>query len=233
MTDPLDIAQWAKNWEALARQAGENLGGKSPQFPWQGAEKAKPNWTDMFGAGSAYPGANQQGDAVGHMLAGAQGYLGMLQNMAMAAAGQGSSANVGFAEAMRQGGFGGAFPASAMGNPLAAAMRGFSGQGAQGMDQMMERFTAMAGPMFEAVKGGLNAPAFGHLREKQENMQNAARLMIDYQEQSARYDRLMLKVSEQSFARFQLKLAEREEPGRQIDSIRGLYDLWIDAAEEA
>ena len=43
----------------------------------------------------------------------------------------------------------------------------------------------------------------------------------------------MLKVSEQSFARFQLKLAEREEPGRQIDSARGLYDLWIDAAEEA
>ena len=29
------------------------------------------------------------------------------------------------------------------------------------------------------------------------------------------------------------KLAERAEPGRQIDSLKALYDLWVDAAEEA
>jgi len=32
---------------------------------------------------------------------------------------------------------------------------------------------------------------------------------------------------------FQDKLAEREEPGRQLTSARALFDLWIDAAEEA
>lgn len=233
MTDPLDIAQWAKNWETLARQAGEKLSGNSPQFPWQAAASANPSWAEMFSKSAPFAGANKQGEAVEHMLAGAQGYLGMLQNMAMAAAGQGAGSGGGFADALRQGGFAGAFPTSAMNNPLAAAMRDFGGQGAQGLDQMMERFTATTGPLFDAAKGALNAPAFGHLREKQENMQDAMRLMIDYQEQSARYDRLMLKVSEQSFARFQLKLAEREEPGRQVDSVRGLYDLWIDAAEEA
>ncbi|HEX5123628.1 MAG TPA: poly(R)-hydroxyalkanoic acid synthase subunit PhaE, partial [Rhodanobacteraceae bacterium] len=32
---------------------------------------------------------------------------------------------------------------------------------------------------------------------------------------------------------FESKLAAREEPGRQIDSLRALYDLWVDAAEES
>ena len=87
--------------------------------------------------------------------------------------------------------------------------------------------------MFDKARGALHQPAFGFLREKQEDLQKTAQAFIDYQEQSARYDRLMLKVGERSFARFQLKLAEREEPGRQIESARALYDLWIDAAEEA
>jgi class III poly(R)-hydroxyalkanoic acid synthase PhaE subunit len=195
--------------------------------------QSNPAWASLFDKPAPFPGAGQQNEAIEHMLAGAQGYLGMLQNMATAAAGQGLGSAGGFAESLRQSAFPGSFQSSAMHNPLASAMRGFAGHGAQGMEQMMERFAAMAEPLFSALKGGLNAPAFGHLREKQENMQNAARLMIDYQEQSARYDRLMLKVSEQSFSRFQLRLAEREEPGRQIDSVRGLYDLWIDAAEEA
>src|SRR5690606_11369018 len=129
--------------------------------------------------------------------------------------------------------FSGALPGMATGNPVAEAMRGFAGHGARGFDQMMEQFAAAAGPMFDKSRAALQFPAFGHLREKQENLQKTARAFIDYQEQSARYDRLMLKVGEQSFARFQLKLAEREEPGRQIESVRALYDLWIDAAEEA
>lgn len=234
MTDPLDIAQWAKHWEALARQAQGNLAGApSTHYPWQSGAQVNPGWASLFEKPAPFAGAGQQSAAMEHLLAGAQGYLGMLQSMATAAAGQAMGSDGGFAEALRQGALPGAFPTSVMNNPLASAMRDFGGQGAQGLDQMMERFAAMAGPLFDSIKGGLNAPAFGHLREKQENMQNAARLMIDYQEQSARYDRLMLKVSERSFARFQLKLAEREEPGRQIDSIRGLYDLWIDAAEEA
>jgi hypothetical protein len=31
----------------------------------------------------------------------------------------------------------------------------------------------------------------------------------------------------------QEKLAQHAEPGRQIDSLKGLYDLWVDASEEA
>ena len=118
-------------------------------------------------------------------------------------------------------------------NPVGEVMRGFGGHGAQGFEQMMQRFASAAAPILGNAKEMLSLPAFGHLRQHQENAQGIAKAMIEYQEQTARYNRIMLKVSEQGFARFQLKLAEREEPGRQIDSVRGIYDLWIDAAEEA
>ena len=43
----------------------------------------------------------------------------------------------------------------------------------------------------------------------------------------------MAKTSQDAYARFESKLAEREEPGRQLGSVRALFDLWVDAAEEA
>jgi polyhydroxyalkanoate synthase subunit PhaE len=43
----------------------------------------------------------------------------------------------------------------------------------------------------------------------------------------------MLEAGRDAFERFERKLAERSEPGRQLQSARALFDLWIDAAEEA
>src|SRR3546814_16203183 len=43
----------------------------------------------------------------------------------------------------------------------------------------------------------------------------------------------MQKATRDAFAIFEDKLAEREEPGRQIQSARALFDLWVDAAEDA
>ena len=219
MNPPIDFAQWARHWEAMSRDVlaqasgaggGAFAGGETRQ--WQAA----------------------QGEAMERLMAGAQGYLGMLQSLAGAAGGPGamppSMAWPGvFAGSM---GFPPSSP-SAFANPMAQAMRAFGSSGAGGLEQMMERFSASAAPMLNDAKGLLGLPAFGFLREHQENAQKAAQAMIAYQEQMARYNRLLLKVSEQGFSRFQSKLAEREEPGRQIDSVRGIYDLWIDASEEA
>ena len=220
MNPPIDFAQWARHWETMSRDAlaqtsaaggGAFVGGDTRQ--WQAA----------------------QGEAMERLMAGAQGYLGMLQSLAAAAGGPGvmppSVAWPGvFANSM---GFAPTAVPSAFANPMAQAMRAFGSSGAGGLEQMMERFSASAAPMLNDAKGLLGLPAFGFLREHQENAQKAAQAMIAYQEQMARYNRLLLKISEQGFSRFQSKLAEREEPGRQIDSVRGIYDLWIDASEEA
>jgi hypothetical protein len=232
MSESLDMAQWARHWEAMARQAQATLGGNIGQPPW-GTCAANAGWTEALGKANPFADGKQQSEAMERMLSGAQGYLGMLQSLAAAATGQTGSGGESPADAFGNGTFPGAFSSTTMANPMAAAMRGLAGSGARGFDQMMEQFAAAAGPMFDKARGALHQPAFGFLREKQENLQKTAQVLIDYQEQSARYDRLMLKVGEQSFARFQLKLAEREEPGRQIESARALYDLWIDAAEEA
>jgi polyhydroxyalkanoate synthesis regulator phasin len=84
----------------------------------------------------------------------------------------------------------------------------------------------------DELKGWLNLPAFGLLREHQEQYQKGALAWVDYQEQMRRYNALMMKAAQRGFELFEGKLAEREQPGRQIDSLRALYDLWVDAAEE-
>lgn len=233
MTDTMDFAQWARNWEAMSRQAMSTFpGGKTPAWnPQDGMQRqwneGMTQWARQFGSGAP------QSDAIERVMAGAQGYLGMLQSMAAAAGGHASGDPLSWFDAMKgSAGFSAAAP-SWFNNPITEAMRSFARSGAQGFEQMMERFASAASPMFNDAKGMLSMPAFGHLREHQENAQKSAKALIEYQEQMARYNRLMLKVSEHAFARFQLKLAEREEPGRQIDSVRGVYDLWIDAAEEA
>lgn len=40
-------------------------------------------------------------------------------------------------------------------------------------------------------------------------------------------------MSQASLSRFESRLAEHEEPGRQIGNVRTLFDLWVDAAEDA
>jgi polyhydroxyalkanoate synthesis regulator phasin len=70
------------------------------------------------------------------------------------------------------------------------------------------------------------------MREHQEHQQKSAVAFVEYQEQVARYNAQMLEAARRGFELFEGKLAEREQPGRQIDSLRALYDLWVDAAEE-
>src|SRR5690606_33293613 len=73
----------------------------------------------------------------------------------------------------------------------------------------------------------------GFAREHQERLQAQAKAGLRWQDALAAYNALMAKVSQDAFDRFESKLAEREEPGRQIGSVRALFDLWVDAAEEA
>jgi class III poly(R)-hydroxyalkanoic acid synthase PhaE subunit len=56
---------------------------------------------------------------------------------------------------------------------------------------------------------------------------------LDYQRETNRYNVLIARASRRAFGLFEEKLAGRGESGRPIDSVRGLYDLWVDAAEDA
>jgi hypothetical protein len=108
-----------------------------------------------------------------------------------------------------------------------------SGRGIKTFEQLTSGATPMLEQMQKEGLSWLQVPAFGYAREHQEHYQKMALAFVDFQEALKKYNALIMQSSQRSFEILELKLAERSEPGRQIDSVRALYDLWVDAAEEA
>ena len=216
--------QYWNAWQDMTREAGSAAGNDPAAVPWhEGFEQ----WSRMFGGASG-----KQGDTIERVLASAKSFTAFAQSMIAAATAGSNGGMPNWTDALRNG-FqmpGGA--SSMFSNPMAQAMRDITGQGAKGFEQMMEGLKPYLDPAREA-RSWLGVPAFGFMREHQEHYQKTAVALIDYQEQTNRYNALIMKASQRGFELFESKLAAREEPGRQIDSLRALYDLWVDAAEEA
>ena len=118
-------------------------------------------------------------------------------------------------------------------NPFPEMLRAMRGKGLAGLDQWMED----ASPWLEAVRGEgmawLRTPTFGAGREHQERLQQLAAATMQLEQANSAYNALLLKASERAFVLFEDRLGAHAEPGRQIESARALFDLWVDAAEEA
>ncbi len=215
--------QYAAAWQELARGAAGTAAGAGTPWP-QGLEQ----WSRLFASGSG-----PQGETLERMIDSAKSYGAFLQ-AALAAVGKPADAGAkSWADAFARG-----FPedaaTAAFTHPLVQAWQHLAQQRADGFAPFVGLFNAMRQPgtASEEAKSWLSLPAFGLLREHQEHYQKSAVAWIDYQEQMKRYNALMLKAAQRGFELFEGKLAEREQPGRQIDSLRALYDLWVDAAEE-
>lgn len=83
------------------------------------------------------------------------------------------------------------------------------------------------------ARGPLDLPAFGYTREHQERGQAFARVLSDFQQASQAFNTLVAEAGQEAFARFESLLATRAADGKPVESARGLFDLWIDAAEDA
>jgi class III poly(R)-hydroxyalkanoic acid synthase PhaE subunit len=117
-------------------------------------------------------------------------------------------------------------------NPVIDALRGISSEGAKGFEDMQREWMKLAKPLESDARAYLQMPAFGMNREATERQQALMQAFADFQEQNSRYNAVMFKASRLGLDKFESKLAERSEPGRQITSMRALYDLYVDAAEE-
>ena len=218
--------QYWNAWQDLTREAGASAGAGAAAPPWhEGFEQ----WSRMFA------GSGKQSETIERVLASAKSFTQFAEAMVAAATAGNAGAMPNWVDALRNFKMPGGMPS--FGNPLGGALGEISGQGVKSFEQLMKNFTpgafgAGVDPMQEA-KSWLRVPAFGFLREHQEHYQKMASAFVDYQEQSGRYNALILKASQRGFGLFESKLAAREEPGRQIDSLRALYDLWVDAMEEA
>lgn len=91
-------------------------------------------------------------------------------------------------------------------------------------------------PLFGAPgagRGPLDTPAFGYTREHQERMQAFARAGAEFQEASQAFQALVAEAGRDAFDRFESLLSQRTADAKPLETSRALFDLWIDAAEDA
>jgi class III poly(R)-hydroxyalkanoic acid synthase PhaE subunit len=218
------------DFEALARQYW-NAWGDAMRRGGPGAHTDAtgiPGWQDAIDWWSqlAHGGRSEANAAVERFNAQARDWYGQMQQVAAQFAGRDAGAADIAAEWKRALG--------AIGeNPFPEMFRTLRGQGAEGLDRWIEDATPWLEAMRREGASWLGMPAFGIGREHQERLQQLAQAQLDYQQRDAAYNALMLKALQRAYEVFEGKLAEREEPGRQLASARALFDLWIDAAEEA
>lgn len=206
-------------WGEVMRNAAP--GGADAQAGVQAWHDALDWWTRQVHGSRA--GVN---DTLERFNAQARGWFSQMQQVATRFAGQDGSAHD-IAQAWKQ-----ALGASA-GSPFPEMLRSMRGHGLQGLDQWIENASPYLGALRSEGLTWLRTPAFGFAREHQERLQALARAQVEYQERNSAYNALMAKAMQSAIEIFEDKLVEREEPGRQIESPRALFDLWIDAAEEA
>lgn len=218
------MAQGSNGFDALARQYwgmwGDALRGAAPSAPdagMQGFRDALGAWTRAAGGTDGFDGV------LGHFNRQSSDWLAQMQQLAAQFAGRDHTA----------GDVAGAWQQALGANPFQALFQGMRGPGLEGLEQWSEAAAPWLSQLRNEASATLGMPAFGVGREHQERLQAFGQAQLRWQDALAAYNALMATSSQQAYARFESKLAEREEPGRQLGSVRALFDLWVDAAEEA
>ncbi len=119
--------------------------------------------------------------------------------------------------------------------PFAQAFGGIDSAGAEGFARQWQSWlqAAQHGGFGDLPGAYGPTPAFGLNREQQMQQQVLATALLEAMQASARYQELIQRANAQGMQHLQEKLAQHAEPDRQIDSLKGLYDLWVDASEQA
>lgn len=79
----------------------------------------------------------------------------------------------------------------------------------------------------------LSMPGLGYNREQQESMQDLARHLLSYHDALRAYKLAFAKTALSSLDAVQERLGKMHEAGEHIESLRALYDMWVDASEDA
>ncbi|WP_421567351.1 class III poly(R)-hydroxyalkanoic acid synthase subunit PhaE [Stenotrophomonas sp. PD6] len=219
----------AGDFEALARQYFSAWGDalRHAAVPPQGdAAGAGPGswqqtiegWAQLM----SNPGNRQSEEAVNRFRDQAGGWYGTMQKVAARFAGQ-DSTSADIAQAWRE-------AVEGQGDGLLQWMlqgaRGHTQAGGPDLLALLERLQHDLGPW-------LQSPAFGPAREHQARWQALLRAQQEYQGHARDYVDQIKQALDDAFNLFEQRLAEHEQPGNQLTSARAMFDLWIEAAEEA
>lgn len=210
--------QYFSAWGDALRHAAAapgHTGGPEGQDSWQ---QAIDGWARMMPNAASGPAD----EAVHRFREQAGGWYGTMQQVAAQFAGRDTtSADV--AQAWRKAVLG-------QGDGLLQWMlqgaRGHTHPEGPDLLQLLETLQRQLGPW-------LQSPAFGPGREHQARWQALLRAQQEYQAHSRDYVEQIRQALDDAFTLFEQRLAEHEQPGNQLTSARAMFDLWIDAAEEA
>jgi len=119
--------------------------------------------------------------------------------------------------------------------PFAGALHGMHGGLAGGawLEQVRPLLDMLLRPLRQQQADWLQRPTFGPAREHQERLQALALVWQEWEQRNEEFNRLLTRAGQDAFERFERLLAEHDAPGKRLQSARALFDLWIDAAEEA
>lgn len=218
MADPAGFlkADFMKDFQSLAQQSWEAW---TRQLQAQQSATANPF--------SAPPPASVPGsDTLERTLAGLKGYVDLLQGMA---AGSAANQPPDWTRQLQQ-----LFGAGTQ--PFAQAFNGIDSSGAEGFSRQWQAWLQAAQHAGIADLGGLAGasptPAFGLSREQQMQQQALLAAMLASMQASARYQSLIQRVNAQGMEQLQARLAQAG-PDQQVESLKALYDLWVDVVEKA
>lgn len=224
MSDPK--AAWLPDWQSMQKQffsawTDAARGGVAPSTP---VHEGFDVWLKLFG------GRDSGNETLERVIGSARQFADFMQGVIgqLATTRPELSSPAALREALEKA-FGGI---DVHKNPVLDALRSVTGEGAKGFEDLFREWMKVAKPLEADARGLLNLPAFGYSRESQERQQALAQAVLACSDQMNRYNALMYRASRLGLDRFESRLAERSEPGREITSLRGLYDLFVDAAEE-
>ena len=102
-----------------------------------------------------------------------------------------------------------------------------------GFEQWYSAVQPLLENLNQEAKSWLGLPTMGLARGHQERLQKLAKAHLDYQDKVAAYNATLMQSAQKAYENFEKKLTEHEAPGFEITSARALFDVWIDAAEDA
>ncbi|MBO9881302.1 class III poly(R)-hydroxyalkanoic acid synthase subunit PhaE [Xanthomonas sp. D-109] len=212
-------------WEAWSAALRQGASGPASAGPGDGAgawREAIAAWSQWLPRGSA----PQAEDAVAQFQQQAGDWLGAMQQVAAQFAGRdASSADV--ADAWKRQVQG---QREQLLQWLLGAVRG---TGQAGIDPWLQQAAQWLQGLQRDSGPWLQMPGFGPARNHQARWRALAKAQQDYQAQLQAYLGLLQGAIDRAFGLFEEKLRAHEEPGRQLTNARAMFDLWIDAAEEA
>jgi len=220
----------AGDFDAMARQYwnlwGDALrqwsGGAPAPTPAPGWQQALDWWSKLVPGG-----ASGVDDVVQRFRHQSGDWFGQMQQLAARFAGQDAPA-ADIAQAWKQ-----MLGVDLGHGPWRDFLGSLQGGGSGGFDNWYRKVRPYIENLQRESERWLHLPTFGPMREHQERWQGLAQAQQDYQHSLLDYEQTMLHVAQLALARFETLLAARAEPGQQITSARALFDLWIDAAEQA